>query len=56
MNGSPSFCFVEHKLDSVTSLVMLKAKCEMKFFTSSFHNLILLGSFEYHSSVGPPRE
>ena len=56
INGSPTFCLVEHKLESVTPFVMLKEKWEINFFANSDQDLIVPGSLEYHSSVGPPRE
>ncbi len=56
MNDSLVFYLVEHKSESVTSFVMLKAKWEINLSASSDQDLILLGSLEYHSSVGPPRE
>ena len=56
INGSPIFCLVENKLESVTSFVMLNAKWEMNFSTGSDQDLIIPGSLECHSSAGPPRE
>ena len=56
INGSHVFYLVEQKLESVTSFVMLKEKWEMNFSTTSDQDLMLVGSLEYHSSAGPPRE
>ena len=41
INGSPIFCLIEHKLESVTSIVMLKEKWEINLFASFDQDLIV---------------